>query len=71
MNDLSQQVLAVLAELAPRPATVGTVTRRLGGYPTVDGRDMRVCLDGLVTAGQAEYLSGTGNNRSYRIVEAQ
>lgn len=69
VSELVQQALAVLTDIHPAHATTGTVTRRLGGWPKVDGREVRVALDQLVESGQAVYLSGAGNNRSYRLAE--
>lgn len=65
--DLERLALSHLSEL---PSTIGSVTRKLGGWPQVDGREVRLCLDALVAAGEADYIDGSGNNRRYRRREA-
>lgn len=61
------EFLGYLSQIGPRGATVSSITRMLGGWPTVDGRDVRHQLDQLVATGRAVYLEGNGNNRRYRL----
>lgn len=68
-SELCRTILADLALLSPRQPTIGSITKRLGGWPKVDGREVRLALDSLVDAGEAAYIDGKGNNRSYRLPE--
>lgn len=68
-SELCRAILADLAMLSPRQPTIGTITKRLGGWPKVDGREVRLALDSLVAAGEVAYVAGNGNNRSYRLAE--
>lgn len=70
--ELCAAIVAELAEravLSPRPPTISSITKRLGGWPAVDGREIRRALDALVAAGDVAYVAGNGNNRSYRLAE--
>jgi Fe2+ or Zn2+ uptake regulation protein len=67
--ELLRAILADLAVLSPREPTISTITKRLGGWPKIDGREVRRALDALVAAGEVEYVSGAGNNRAYRLAQ--
>lgn len=65
--ELCAAILAELALLSPRQPTISSITKRLCGWPAVDGREVRRALDALVAGGEVAYVAGKGNNRSYRL----